>query len=137
MEAARLPSYARRVPIRVVLAEDQYLVREGLSRLLESHEDVDVVATCENLDALLTAVEAEQPDVVVTDIRMPPGDDDEGIQAAARLRSTHPRLGVVVLSQYTSPAYVLALLEAGSEGRAYWSYPDSVVTAVLASGCCR
>jgi DNA-binding NarL/FixJ family response regulator len=107
------------VPIRVVVAEDQYLVREGLRRLLDSHDEVDVVATCEGLDSLLAAVETEQPDVVVTDIRMPPGNTDEGIQAAARLRQTHPSVGVVVLSQYATPTYLLALLEGGSEGRAY------------------
>jgi len=76
-------------------------------------------AVCEDLDSLLAAVAAEQPDVVVTDIRMPPGDADEGIQAAARLRETNPNAGVVVLSQYANPTYALALLEAGSEGRAY------------------
>jgi DNA-binding NarL/FixJ family response regulator len=107
------------VPIRVVVAEDEYLVREGLRRLLDSHDEVDVVATCEGLDSLLAAVETEQPDVVVTDIRMPPGNTDEGIQAAARLRQTHSSVGVVVLSQYATPTYLLALLEGGSEGRAY------------------
>ena len=107
------------MPIRVVVAEDEYLVREGLRRLLDSHDEVDVVATCEGLDSLLAAVETEQPDVVVTDIRMPPGNTDEGIQAAARLRQTHPSVGVVVLSQYATPTYLLALLEGGSEGRAY------------------
>ncbi len=74
---------------------------------------------CGDLDALLAAVDAERPDVVVTDIRMPPGEDDEGIRAAERLRETHPEVGVVVLSQYASPAYVLALLESGSARRAY------------------
>lgn len=107
------------MPIRVVVAEDEYLVREGLRRLLDSHDEVDVVATCEGLDSLLAAVDTEQPDVVVTDIRMPPGNTDEGIQAAARLRETHPSVGVVVLSQYATPTYLLALLEGGSEGRAY------------------
>lgn len=111
--------YARLVAIRVVLAEDQYLVREGLRRLLESSDEVEVVAVCEDLESLLTAVEAQQPDVVVTDIRMPPGDTDEGIQAATRLRETSPEVGVVVLSQYATPSYALALLEGGSEGRAY------------------
>jgi DNA-binding NarL/FixJ family response regulator len=77
------------------------------------------VAACEDLDSLLEAVETEKPDVVVTDIRMPPGGTDEGIQAAARLRETHPNVGVVVLSQYAAPTYLLALLEGGSEGRAY------------------
>jgi DNA-binding NarL/FixJ family response regulator len=107
------------VPIRVVVAEDEYLVREGLRRLLDSHDDVDVVAACDGLDSLLAAVETQQPDVVVTDIRMPPGNTDEGIQAAARIRGTHPSVGVVVLSQYATPTYLLALLEGGSEGRAY------------------
>jgi DNA-binding NarL/FixJ family response regulator len=74
---------------------------------------------CGDLDSLLAAVEAERPDVVVTDVRMPPGDDDEGIQAAERLRRTHPEVGVVVLSQYASPSFVLALLEGGSARRAY------------------
>ena len=107
------------MPIRVVLAEDQYLVREGLRRMLESHEELEVVAVCDDLDSLLAAVDTVSPDVVVTDIRMPPGNADEGIQAAARLRETHPTTGVVVLSQYAAPSYVLALLDAGSEGRAY------------------
>ena len=107
------------MPIKLVLAEDQYLVREGLRRLLEAQEDLEVAAVCEDLDSLLAAVEEKGPDVVVTDIRMPPESTDEGIRAAARLRDTHPEVGVVVLSQYATPAYVLALLEGGSEGRAY------------------
>jgi len=102
-----------------VLADDQYLVREGIRRLLESSDEVEVTAVCDDLDSLLAAVEAATPDVVVTDIRMPPGETDEGIQAAVRLRKTHPKVGVVVLSQYTTPSYALALLEGGSEGRAY------------------
>jgi DNA-binding NarL/FixJ family response regulator len=107
------------VPIRVVLADDQYLVREGLRRLLESHDEIEVVAVSQDVDSLLAAVDAESPDVVVTDIRMPPDSTDEGIQAAARLRETHPSIGVVVLSQYASPTYALSLLDGGSEGRAY------------------
>ena len=107
------------MPIRLVLAEDNYLVREGVRRLLETHEDVEVAAVCADLDSLLAAVEAERPDVVLTDIRMPPGETDEGIQAAARLRETNPEVGVVVLSQYANPTYVQALLEAGSARRAY------------------
>ena len=102
-----------------MLAEDEYLVREGLRRLLETDEELDVVATCTDLESLLEAVEAEQPDVVVTDIRMPPGNTDEGIQAATRLRETNPEVGVVVLSQHAVPAYVLALMEGGCERRAY------------------
>ncbi len=107
------------MPIRLVLADDHYLVREGIRRLLESSSEFEVAAVCEDLDSLLAAVTAEQPDVLVTDIRMPPGDADEGIQAAARLRETNPDTGVVVLSQYANPTYALALLEGGSAGRAY------------------
>lgn len=107
------------MPIRLVLAEDDYLVREGVRRLLETRPDVEVAATCGDLGSLLDAVDAEQPDVVVTDIRMPPGGTDEGIQAATRLRETHPEVGVVVLSHYANPSYALALLESGSARRAY------------------
>ncbi len=105
--------------IRVILAEDSYLAREGIEQVLEMAPAIEVVATCEDLDALLAAVESDRPDVVVTDIRMPPTNTDEGIRAAAQLRETHPEIGVVVLSQHDDPAYALALLEAGSEGRAY------------------
>ena len=104
---------------RLVLAEDHYLLREGMRRLLETNSDLEVVAVCEDLDSLLAAVEAERPDVVVTDIRMPPGNLDEGIQASDRLRVEHPDVGVVVLSQYLEPAYALALFDAGTERRAY------------------
>ena len=107
------------MPIRLVLAEDQYLVREGIRRLLETQDDLEVAAVCDSLDSLLAAVEAARPDVVVTDIRMPPSSTDEGIRAAERLRDTHPEVGVVVLSQYAAPAYMLALLEGGSDRRAY------------------
>jgi DNA-binding NarL/FixJ family response regulator len=107
------------MPIRLVLAEDHYLVREGVRRLLETRPDLEVTAVCGDLGSLLAAVEAEHPDVVVTDIRMPPGDADEGIQAAERLRETNPDVGVVVLSQYANPSYALALLERGSARRAY------------------
>lgn len=107
------------VAIRIVLAEDNYLVREGVRRLLETQHDLEVAATCGDLDSLLEAVETTRPDVVLTDIRMPPGGGDEGIQAAERLRETRPETGVVVLSQFSDPEYALALLEHGSERRAY------------------
>ena len=107
------------MPIRVVLAEDHYIVREGIRRLLETQPNLEIAAVCDDLDSLLAAVEAERPDVVVTDIRMPPDNADEGIQAADRLRETHPEIGVVVLSQYATPSYALALLEGGSAGRSY------------------
>jgi len=105
--------------IRLVLAEDHYLVREGVRRLLEAAPDFEVAAACGDLGSLLEAADRERPDVVVTDIRMPPGHTDEGIQAARRLRETQPDLGVVVLSQYANPSYALALLDTGSNGRAY------------------
>ena len=107
------------MPIRLVVAEDNYLVREGIRRLLEAQPGIEVAAVCDDLGSLLAAVNEEGPDVVVTDIRMPPGDADEGIQAAERLRETSPEVGVVVLSQYATPAYALALLESGSARRAY------------------
>jgi DNA-binding NarL/FixJ family response regulator len=107
------------MPIRLVIAEDHYLVREGIRRLLETQPDLEVAAVCGDLDSLLAAVKEEKPDVVVTDIRMPPGNGDEGIQAAERLRETDPDIGVVVLSQYANPTYALALLESGSARRSY------------------
>ena len=105
--------------IRIVLAEDQYLVREGLRSVLDTQEGLEVVSVCGDLDSLLVTVAAERPDVVVTDIRMPPGNTDEGIQAATRLRETDPEVGVVVLSHYATPGYLLALLSGGSERRGY------------------
>ena len=107
------------MPIRLVLAEDDYLVREGIRRLLETRPEVEVAAVCGDFHSLLAAVDTKRPDVVVTDIRMPPGDADEGIQAAGRLRETNPDIGVVVLSQYANPSYVLSLLEGSSARRAY------------------
>jgi DNA-binding NarL/FixJ family response regulator len=110
---------ATHVAIRVVLADDHYLVREGVRRLLETEPEIEIAAVCDDLESLLTAVDHEGADVVVTDIRMPPHGTDEGIRAAERLRETHPDVGVVVLSQYAEPRYALALLEAGTAGRAY------------------
>jgi DNA-binding NarL/FixJ family response regulator len=107
------------VAIRVAIAEDNLLVREGLERLLGLQPDVEVVASCGDLDALYAAVESMTPDVLVTDIRMPPDQTDEGIRAALELRERRPELGVVVLSQFADPTYALALLESGSERRAY------------------
>jgi DNA-binding NarL/FixJ family response regulator len=105
--------------IRVVIADDSYLVREALAHVLAAADSIEVVATCRDRDGLLLAVEAERPDVVVTDIRMPPTNTDEGILVAARLRETAPEVGVVILSQFADPHYGLALLESGSDGRAY------------------
>jgi DNA-binding NarL/FixJ family response regulator len=105
--------------LRVVLADDSFIVREGIAQVLSDASDVTVVAECGDVDSLLRAVERERPDVVVTDIRMPPTNTDEGIRVAAHLRGRHPEMGVVILSNYADPAYALALLETGSEGRSY------------------
>jgi DNA-binding NarL/FixJ family response regulator len=107
------------VPIRVVFADDNYLLREGVSQLIASQPDLELAATATDFDSLLAAVERERPDVVLTDIRMPPTSTDEGIRAAEQLRGTHPKTGVVVLSQYVEPEYALSLLAKGASGRAY------------------
>jgi DNA-binding NarL/FixJ family response regulator len=120
LPAALAPSKGTSFPsTRLVLAEDHYLLREGMRRLLETSPGLEVAAVCGDLDSLLAAIEAERPDVVVTDIRMPPGNLDEGIRASDLLRREHPDVGVVVLSQYLDPAYALALFEGGTERRAY------------------
>jgi len=105
--------------LRVALGEDSYLAREGISRVLEAEDDIEIVATCEDFESLRAAVGETEPDVVLTDIRMPPTHTDEGIRLAAELRATHPAVGVVVLSQYAEPLYATKLLESGSGGRAY------------------
>jgi DNA-binding NarL/FixJ family response regulator len=107
------------VPIRVVVAEDNYLVREAVVRLLDSSSEIEIAGACEDFDDLIATVEREHPDVVVTDIRMPPTGTDEGVRAAKQLRRDHPEIGVVVLSQYIEPEYALQLLDTGSERRAY------------------
>lgn len=105
--------------LRVVLAEDSLLMREGISSVLVMNDDVELVASCENYDELLSAVNEHVPDVVITDIRMPPTQSDEGIRAANVIRADHPEIGVVVLSQYVEPEYAMSLFEEGSDGRAY------------------
>jgi DNA-binding NarL/FixJ family response regulator len=105
--------------IRVVLGDDSFLAREGVARVLEGIEDVDLVASCEDLDELRETVERLEPDAVVTDIRMPPTNTDEGIRFAGELRRSHPDVGVVVLSQHAEPAYAMNLFEDGSRQRAY------------------
>ncbi len=113
------PTRLRTVSLRVVLADDSLLIREGVGRLLDVQPGITVVGSCGDLDELLAMVEAERPNVVVTDVRMPPTGTDEGIRAASQLRVSHPSIGVVVLSQYAHPEYALPLLEYGSAGRAY------------------
>lgn len=105
--------------LRVVLAEDHYLVREGLHRLLDDSGEVDVLEAVGTAPALLEAVDRLQPDAVLTDIRMPPGHRMEGIDAAHRIRAAHSNIGVVVLSQHADEAYAYALLKDGTEGLAY------------------
>jgi DNA-binding NarL/FixJ family response regulator len=107
------------VPIRVVLAEDNALLRSGLARLVEHATDLELVGTAGDLPGLVELIAQADPDVVVTDIRMPPSGTDEGIRIAATLREERTSVGVVVLSQYDDSAYALALLDGGSEGRAY------------------
>jgi DNA-binding NarL/FixJ family response regulator len=107
------------VPIRLVLAEDNYLLREGVSRLIESRPELELLAACDDYDSLVEAIETHRPDVVLTDIRMPPTGTNEGIRAAEHLRRTLPEAGVVVLSQYADPQYALQFLEHGSQGRGY------------------
>ena len=109
----------RAVTIRIIVGEDSFIVREGLHQVLAAAPQIEIVAACGDADELLREVEALRPDVVLTDIRMPPTQTDEGIRLAAHLRATHPEIGVVVLSQYADPGYVLELLEDGSDGRAY------------------
>jgi len=123
--------------IRVVVADDSYLLREAVSRLVDGEEDLEVVGTCANRDELLAMVDDSEPDVVVTDIRMPPTGTDEGIQVAQSVRASHPSMGVVVLSQYSTPSYAVALLEGGSAGRAYLlkdrvARADELVAAIRA-----
>ncbi len=94
-------------------------MREGISASLALDDDLDLVAACGSYDELLAAVELHRPDVVLTDIRMPPSQTDEGIRAANLIRDTNPGTGVVVLSQYVEPDYAVRLFAAGSDGRAY------------------
>jgi DNA-binding NarL/FixJ family response regulator len=108
-----------RSALRVVFADDSYLLREAIGHLLSTDPRVELIAVCDDGDELRAAVASSDPDVVVTDIRMPPSGDDEGIQVANGLRETHPNVGVVVVSQYADPRYGLALLEGGSDRRAY------------------
>jgi DNA-binding NarL/FixJ family response regulator len=105
--------------IRIALGEDSLIVREGIHQVLATDPDVEIVAAVADLLSLRQACEDERPDVVLTDIRMPPTSTDEGIRLAADLRDSHPEIGVVILSQFSDPLYALALLENGSDGRAY------------------
>jgi DNA-binding NarL/FixJ family response regulator len=104
---------------RVVLGEDSYLASEGIARVIERAGDIELVAMCGDFDALQQAVAEHAPDVVLTDVRMPPTHSDEGIRLATELHMSHPEIGVVVLTQHTDPTYAMALLQDGSARRAY------------------
>lgn len=121
--------------LRVVIAEDSLLMREGVRQVIDRNADLEVVGDCPDLPSLLRLVDETRPDVVVTDVRMPPSFGDEGISFAVQLRRTHPDIGVVVLSQYAEPAYANTLLSEGSSGRAYLlkervSQPDQLAQAI-------
>ena len=105
--------------LRIVVGEDSFLTREAITALLNDTAGIELVAACEDADSLRAAIERERPDVVLTDIRMPPDHRDEGIRLANELRDTRPEIGVVVLSQHAEPTYAVLLFEDGSHGRAY------------------
>jgi DNA-binding NarL/FixJ family response regulator len=104
---------------RVVVAQSTYLLREGLRHALEGEDEVVVEQYCSDLPSLLAAVEEHEPDVVITGIRMPPTNTDEGIQAAEALYATHPEVGIVVICEHVTPQYALRFFKHGSAGRAY------------------
>jgi DNA-binding NarL/FixJ family response regulator len=121
--------------IQLMIADDTYLIREALEQIVSDSQRIDLVGIYADRDALLGAIDAAPPHAVITDIRMPPTGTDEGIQVARTLRERHPQIGVVVLSQFADPGYVIALLESGSTGRAYLlkeriSAPAQIVSAV-------
>ncbi len=105
--------------IRVLIAEDDYLVREGTRAVLRSTADIEVAGAAGDPSGLLALLDEHEPDAVILDIRMPPTHTTEGIELALDIRSRHPRVGVVVLSQHADPEYALELLRDGSRGLAY------------------
>jgi DNA-binding NarL/FixJ family response regulator len=121
--------------LRLVIADDVLITREGIVRMVGHQPGIEVAAVCRDLPELMTAVDEHDPDVVLTDIRMPPDLSDEGIQAASTLRDTHPTTGVVVLSQYIEASWALELFADGSERRAYLlkervSEPAQLIAAI-------
>jgi len=112
-------AYPDPMALRVVLADDNLIVREGVRQMLGTVADIDIVAVCGDRDSLLVAAEAHRPDAIVTDIRMPPAHADEGVEVADRIRQIDPAIGVVVLSQYSDAEYAVRLFEHGASGRAY------------------
>lgn len=123
--------------LRVIVAEDHYLVRAGIQRALEDSGSIEVARAVETAEELETSVAALDPDVIVTDIRMPPNHQTEGIDAALRIREERPKIGVVVLSQYADASYTIKLLRDGTDGIAYLlkeriGDPDQLIAAVEA-----
>ena len=119
MTAPPLRPHDPRPPIRVVLADDAFLARTAVGHLLQGVPTVAVVAECDDATEVPRICDEQRADLLITDIRMPPSGEDEGIRLAARLRDTHPALGVIVLSTYADVTYALKLFESGSDGRAY------------------
>lgn len=122
-------------PCRLVIADDSVLVRAGIEALLEPEPGVTVAGRAGSLAELFDAVDEHRPDLVITDVRMPPGLADEGIEAAVRLRRTHPEVGVLVLSQFADPGYLSRLVEDGTARRGYLlkdnlASPGELVSAV-------
>lgn len=105
--------------LRIIIAEDSLLMREGIVSVIALDDDLEIVETAGDYERLIAAVDEHLPDAVITDIRMPPTQTDEGIRAANLIRDRHPNTGVVVLSQYVEPRYALSLFEHGTGGRAY------------------
>jgi len=105
--------------IRVVLADDSPSVREVLAEILGQSSEIDLVALAQDEPTLLAAVETFHPDVVVTDVRMPPTGTDEGVRVAESLAATHPDIGVVILSQYSDPSWLSRVFDGGRQNRAW------------------
>lgn len=122
--------------LRVVYADDSWLTRQAIEAVLARCDGVEVVAVCEDGDAVLAAVDAERPDVVLTDLRMPPTGDGEGLRIARALAASHRDVGVLVLSQYADPVFGLALIEDGVEGRGYL-LKDRIHHAAVLDGALR
>jgi DNA-binding NarL/FixJ family response regulator len=119
VEGASLVPRGGRDALRVVLGEDDFLDREGIASVLDRLEGIELVASCRDLESLRTTIDRTSPDVVVTDVRLPPGHGDEGVQLAAELRATHPKIGLVLLSERADPSHALGLFAEGSFRRAF------------------
>ena len=107
------------LPIRLVLADDSVAVRDVLAQILDRSPDIDVVAMADDEPTLLAAIEETWPDVVVTDVRMPPTGTDEGVRVAERLATAHPDIGVVIVSQYSDPKWLSRVFDVGRENRGW------------------